>query len=52
MIEVTPGEDVRLVISVQSKEWRWNVGITQVGRTTSRWTTVNDRRYFLADLLR
>ena len=30
IVEVEDGRDINIVAQVQSKEWRWNIGITQV----------------------
>ena len=30
-MEVTPGEEVSVALSVQSSKYRWNIGVTQVG---------------------
>ena len=31
IMEVEDGKDMTIAVQVQSEEWRWNIGITQVG---------------------
>ena len=33
IMEVEDGKDMTIAVQVQSEEWRWNIGITQVRRT-------------------
>jgi hypothetical protein len=33
LMEVEDGKDMTFALQVQSEQWRWNIGITQVRRT-------------------
>jgi len=51
LVEVTPGQDVKVVMSVQSSRWRWNIGVTQIPckaveeQASSTWAQGRSGRY-------
>ena len=36
IMEVDDGKDMTIMVQLQSEEWRWNIGMTQVRREEQR----------------